>query len=313
MASQVSERETGLILVTGATGRHGGTGAHVARRLLASGRPVRILARQKNDRTDAFERAGADVVIGDLRDRASLERALAGVSQATFTYPIAAGVVEAAANFAAAARRSTVPPRTVVMSMAVAHPESPSPLGRNQWLAEEVLTWGGLELCVLRIAALFFENIPTLHGISIRERGMIRNSFGSAQVPWISGRDAASLMVAALLAPEKFGSGIHYPPGVQLMDHSEIAQRVGEWIGREVRFEPISSVEWRDELIEVSACSVEGLISTEMAEHISAVGAALASGKGPIRAPNAQELERLTARVPERFENFLENSPAFAR
>jgi uncharacterized protein YbjT (DUF2867 family) len=33
------------ILVTGATGRHGSTGAHVARRLREEGRPVRILAR----------------------------------------------------------------------------------------------------------------------------------------------------------------------------------------------------------------------------------------------------------------------------
>ncbi len=43
-----------LILVTGATGRHGSTGAHVARRLREEGRPVRILARTLSERTDAL-------------------------------------------------------------------------------------------------------------------------------------------------------------------------------------------------------------------------------------------------------------------
>lgn len=51
------------ILVTGATGRHGSTGAHVARRLCEEGRPVRILARTLSERTDALAALGADVVV----------------------------------------------------------------------------------------------------------------------------------------------------------------------------------------------------------------------------------------------------------
>lgn len=77
------------------------------------------------------------------------------------------------------------------------------------------MSWAGLDVCVLRIAAVFFENIATVHARSIREENIIRNSFGMAQVPWISGRDAAKLVVAALLKPERFeGEQVHYPVGV---------------------------------------------------------------------------------------------------
>ena len=61
-------------LVTGATGF---VGAAVARRLIARGKTVRVLAREGSDRRNV---AGLEVetVAGDLRDRASLERAVRG-------------------------------------------------------------------------------------------------------------------------------------------------------------------------------------------------------------------------------------------
>ena len=89
------------ILVTGATGRHGSTGAHVARRLREEGRPVRILARTRSERTDKLAELGAEVVIGDLHDRRSLVTALTDIELAYFTYPVEAGVVPAAANYTA--------------------------------------------------------------------------------------------------------------------------------------------------------------------------------------------------------------------
>lgn len=167
------------ILVTGATGRHGSTGAHVARRLREEGRPVRILAR-------------ALVVIGDLHDRRSLVTALADVELAYFTYPVDAGVVPAAANYTAAVRETGRAIRTVVMSMGPAHPLHPSDLGRAQWLAEEVMTWGGLDVLILRVGATFHQNLIALHGDSIRRENLLRNSFGDGQVGWINGSDAGS-------------------------------------------------------------------------------------------------------------------------
>ncbi|MGA7931194.1 MAG: NmrA family NAD(P)-binding protein, partial [Candidatus Sulfotelmatobacter sp.] len=60
------------ILVVGGTGRHGGTGAYVARQLLKLGIPIRALVRQRDDRAKALEEIGAKIMVGDLRDRRSL-------------------------------------------------------------------------------------------------------------------------------------------------------------------------------------------------------------------------------------------------
>ncbi|MFG1858142.1 NmrA family NAD(P)-binding protein [Actinomadura geliboluensis] len=80
------------ILVTGATGKQGGA---TARRLLATGRPVRALVR---DLTAPAARepaaSGAQLVPGDFDDPASLPPALDGVTAVFGTPPVAFGPAE---------------------------------------------------------------------------------------------------------------------------------------------------------------------------------------------------------------------------
>ena len=61
-------------LVTGATGF---VGSAVARRLLARGHRVRVLARPESDRRN-LEGLDAEIALGDLTDRASLQAAIDG-------------------------------------------------------------------------------------------------------------------------------------------------------------------------------------------------------------------------------------------
>jgi uncharacterized protein YbjT (DUF2867 family) len=68
--------ESAPVLVTGATGRQGGA---TTRALLAAEIPVRALVRDPDtDRAKAIEALGADLVVGDLHDRASVTRAAEG-------------------------------------------------------------------------------------------------------------------------------------------------------------------------------------------------------------------------------------------
>lgn len=70
--------ERGPILVTGATGQQGGA---VARHLLAAGFPVRALTRDPDKpAAQALAARGATLVRGDLTDRASVDRAVAGAA-----------------------------------------------------------------------------------------------------------------------------------------------------------------------------------------------------------------------------------------
>lgn len=65
-----------IVLVTGATGKQGGA---TARHLLAAGWRVRALVREPNgERASALAEAGAELVAGDMTDRASLDSAAAG-------------------------------------------------------------------------------------------------------------------------------------------------------------------------------------------------------------------------------------------
>ena len=261
------------IFVIGGTGRHGGTGAYVARQLLKLGMTVRSLARQKDDRAKALEELGAEVVVGDLRDRRSLIPALEGTATAYFTYPIAGGIVDAAANFASAARVAGLK-RLVVMSMAPTSPDSPSHLGRAHWLAEELLERAGLACIHLRIAALFFENLELLHGEDIVGDGVIRNSFPDLSMNWIAGEDAGKLAVAALRFPERFGDKtVVYPTGTEKFTHSEVAGTIGRHLGRSLRHETISAEAWQKRLMELS--ERDGRINLDMARHISTVGAGM--------------------------------------
>jgi uncharacterized protein YbjT (DUF2867 family) len=194
------------------------------------------------------------------------------------------------------------------MSVGVSHPESPSHLGRAQWLAEEVLGWAGLDLTILRIASLFYENVPTLHGRSIRDEGTIRNCFGDVRLSWISGEDAAGIGLAALLHPERFEGGMvqYIRQGAELLSHAEVARVLSEELSRPIRFEPITREAWRDELLALAEAQPGGAVNPDMAGHISTLGAAAAApGKGPSRTADAAALQRLTGRAPISFRQFI--------
>lgn len=299
-----------LVLVIGAGG-HGGTGLRVVEQLLAHGRAVRLFLRSRGAHVDALEARGVQVVMGDLMDRRTLVDAVSGVDAVYFAYPIAAGAVAAASNLASVLRAEGVAPHLVVMSMGPAAADSPSALGRAQWVAEEVFTWAGLDPTVLRVAALFYENVVVLHGNEIRETRRFANSFGTAPAPWISGRDAADLAVAALVEPDRFAAAkVSYPPGAELLSHVQIAEVISAEIGSVVEFEPISARDWQRGLEDVSQSS--GVVNDAMAQHISAVGAQLSQRAGAAIVPDPRRLAEITGMEPQSFAEFVrENRGAF--
>ncbi|HUO40384.1 MAG TPA: NAD(P)H-binding protein [Mycobacterium sp.] len=147
---------------------------------------MRVLARRDDERAAALRTRGASTVIGDLHDRSTIVPAVDGVAAVYFTYPIDTGVVSAAANLASALVESGQRPHVVVMSMAASSHASPSRLRQAQAVAEELLMWAGLNPTILRVGALFHENVLLLHVLhaqSIFDHGVISNSFGSARVP----------------------------------------------------------------------------------------------------------------------------------
>jgi len=289
------------ILVVGATGVHGGTGRTVAELLLTQGRAVRVLARRDSERSAALAGLGAEIVLGDLLDRQSLIAALKDVEVAYFTYPVASGVVSAAANFASAARLNNVK-RLVVMSMAVSHPDGPSHFGRDYWLAEEIFSWSGIACQFLRFVSFFYENIPLLHGRDIATEGVMKNAFLDNPLPWISGEDAGKFAAAAILNPDRFGSAAAiYPTGGFVYKHSDIAGIISHHLGRPIRHDIISEQEWCQRLIDLSL--VDRRVNADMARHISALGAAFRGNMPPLNTM----FEDMVGETPQSFEDAIKS------
>src|SRR5205085_5443743 len=76
-SSSVRYRSLSMVLVAGSTGV---LGMGICRRLRERGQPVRALVRASSapDRVGALQALGCELVIGDLKDRDSLDRACAG-------------------------------------------------------------------------------------------------------------------------------------------------------------------------------------------------------------------------------------------
>jgi uncharacterized protein YbjT (DUF2867 family) len=196
------------------------------------------------------------------------------------------------------------------MSMGPAHPNHPSDLGRAQWLAEQVMEWAGLDVLILRVTAVFHENLRVLHGQSIRDSRVLRNSFGDGKVPWISARDAAELAMSALLHPERFDANVCYPTGHEEFTHADIADLLTEVLQTPVRYEPVSADEWRDDLIGLADDRGQSVVNRAMAQHISAVGHMVAL-RGPVAGPHdPDELRRLIDREPLSLLEFIEENRA---
>jgi NAD(P)H dehydrogenase (quinone) len=268
-----TDSDTAPILVTGATGRQGGSGRAVVETLLRQGRSVRALVRSLDQRADVLKKMGAEVVVGDFVKYASLVDALDGVKSAYFCYPVAPGLTEAAGLFAAVGRKQGL--QTVVdLSLAASRPDSPSPQGRAQWVAEQIFEWAGFSGAHLRIAAFFMENVTLIDGPGIRASARIANSFGDLALPWISGEDVGTLAANILLKPELASTRAIFAGGVQRLTYAQIADIVSSVSGSPVRYEELTPEAWHAELVSASA-NVRG------ADHLVAQSVALRANPIP--------------------------------
>ena len=301
VAVSTSDQET--VLVIGATGRHGGTGARVVERLQAAGRLVRALVRSDDDRAQRLRESGVQTVVGDLHDRRTLRPALDGADSVYVAYPVAAGVATALANLASVIHELDSSPHVVINSHGTVDHDSPSGISREFALGEELMVDLGVNVTVLRISAFFYENVLLLHADAIRETGMFANSFGDARPAWISATDAADLCATALLEPQAYAkTPIVYPPGHELLSQQQIADIISEETGRQVRYQHITANDWSRQLQAHSG----GLPNHAMIAHITTLAAMCEDNSAILRTDiDPSALAAASGRAPLSFRNFV--------
>jgi uncharacterized protein YbjT (DUF2867 family) len=191
-----------MILVVGATGMVGGM---ILDGLLDQGRRVRALVRSPHS-AETLQARGAETVLGDLKDRASLDRACAGVDVVITTANSASRggednpqTVEEQGNhnLIDAARAAGV--RQFVFTSALgADPSSPVPFLRGKAIAEQYLKDSGLDYTIL-MPNLFMEIwCPNIVGQALLAgRPVTLIGQGTRKHSMISAADVAAFAVAA--------------------------------------------------------------------------------------------------------------------
>jgi uncharacterized protein YbjT (DUF2867 family) len=202
-----------MILIVGGTGA---LGSAAARRLLAQGRPVRIMTRTPQKAQTSRE-AGAEIVQGDLRDKASLARACQGAQMILAAAHSVMGSGSEASKYVDdrghkwlidEAKKAGVE-RFVYTSTMGAAPESGISFFDLKFDVEQYLAHSGLEYAILRPTAFMESHAYMLIGRPILENGKVI-LFGEGQNPrnFVAADDVARFVLTAFDDPRTTGQVI---------------------------------------------------------------------------------------------------------
>lgn len=229
------------VLITGATGS---TGRATVRESIALGLTVRAMVRAKDARSDALEKLGAEVVVGDFFDINTLRDAMQGIEAAYLCYPVAPGLIHATVNFAQAAKETGI--KVVLnLSQRSANRESKSDSCRDTFIAEEVLNWSGLPVIHLR-PTMFLEWLLYPWQLPYVQQGILRMPVGKGRHSPIAADDQGRAIAALLKNSEGYiGSTIDLSGPVE-MDHAQMAAELSEALGRTFVFQDVSLDEYCD-------------------------------------------------------------------
>jgi len=218
----------------------------ITRRLLAENKPVRILVRSTSSYQPLAE-AGAQVVFGDLKQRASLDKACQGVDTViTTATSIERGgedtfqTVDLAGNSSLVdAAKAAGVKQFIYVSLLQADPKSPNPLIHAKGATEEHLRASGIPYTILAPNGYMEKMIANVVGtpammgkpVTIVGGGLRRHSF-------ISMGDVAAFVVASIGNPAAIKQRLVLggPQPLSFRDAAAIYERV---LGRQV---PVVSI-----------------------------------------------------------------------
>jgi NAD(P)H dehydrogenase (quinone) len=218
------------VLVTTATGKIGGA---VAAQLLEKGVPTRALVHREDARSARLRAVGAEVVVADMFDIQQVAAAVDGVDRVFFNPPYHPHILDSAVAFAVAARRSGVE-AVVALGQWLASPEHPSLMTRQHWLIDKLFELLPDTAHVAVDPGFFADNYLNLLPVAA-QLGVLPVPTGGGRNAPPSNEDIARVSVGALLDPHRHDGRAYRPTGPTLLSGAEIAEAIGEALGRRVR------------------------------------------------------------------------------
>jgi uncharacterized protein YbjT (DUF2867 family) len=234
-----------MFLVTGITGNVGGA---TAKHLLAHGRQVRALVRNR-EKAASWENQGVELVDGDWNDAAAIEQALTGVEGAFVMLPAvwapspdfreAKGVI---ANYVEALTKAASP-RVVALSSMGANRTS----GLGMITALSLLERGFRDLkspIAFVRAGGFFENF--LYGLQVAQGGTLPVYYNptNRKSTMVATNDIGAEVATLLSGPAWTGQRIVELGSMVSAD--EVAEQLGEVLNRDVKAFAVPRAGWAE-------------------------------------------------------------------
>jgi len=226
-----------MILVTTA----GKVGTEAARSLIRREAPVRVLVRDPG-KARALADAGAEVAVGDLDVPASLDEAMAGVTEVVLVSP---AVPAQELNVIASAARAGV--GHVVKASSKASADSPIARRRGQAEIEAGLAAAGLAHTLLRSNA-YMQNVLTL-APAIAATSGFGSSAGKGRTGMVDARDVGAVAAAIAASPASHAGKTYWLTGPELISNYDIAAVLSELLGRTITYTELSFDENRDAMV----------------------------------------------------------------
>lgn len=227
-----TQPNTDLVLVVGAAGPAAG---EIVPALAARGVRVRGLVRHADQAHKVRSRGASDVVVGDLRDIASIESALDGATAVFYIAPafIDNEAVIGEALIAAAVRAGV---RRLVFS-SVIHPGLNLINHSAKAPVEAALYDSGMEYTVLQ-PALFFQNYASNWTSIIRSRVLAEPWSAATRFSRVDYRDVADVAAMALTSDRLLG-GTYELAADGHLDRYDVAAIISDVTGQDIRVERV--------------------------------------------------------------------------
>ncbi|OBI27358.1 hypothetical protein A5709_05480 [Mycobacterium sp. E1386] len=218
------------VLVTAATGR---IGSAVAAQLLENDVATRAVVHREDVRSARLRELGAEVVVADMFDIQAVTAAMDGIDRLYFNPPYHPHALDSAVAFAVAARRAGVE-AVVALGQWTASPDHPSLMTRQAWLTGKLFDLLPDTAHVAVDPGYFADNYLQVLPLAAA-LGILPVPTGKGRNAPPSNEDIARVAVGALLDPHRHNGRGYRPTGPTLLSGNEIADAVGEALGRRVR------------------------------------------------------------------------------
>lgn len=278
-----------MILVVGSTGN---VGSKIVRELSTRKVAFRALVRKPTDR-DRLQAQGVDAALGDITQAESVRSALKGIQRLYLLSPSSERLADIESAIVDEARKEGVQ-HIVKHSVLGADIHASCPLTSVHAYAEEAIKASGIPYTFLRLNS-FMQNFATTHTWSIIAQNAFYESLAHARVSHVDTRDVAT--AAANILTETGHEGRTYDiTGPEALSNDQIAAKLSNIVGREIRYEPIS-----DEAMQ-QGLSAAGF-SQWYANAVVELYRFFRQGGG---APVTPDLEQLIKRKPLTLDNYLQ-------